>query len=139
GARAGAGLVALRRLTPRRHRMPPAGRLSFAAAERVIHRVHRHTAHVWTLAKPATAACLADRDVLVIKVADLSDRRDALDIDLANLTGRHADGRVLALARDELHRRTRAARDLAAPARLQLHVVDGGAERDVLQRQTVAR
>src|SRR5262245_33021864 len=134
-----ARLVALRRLAPRRHRMPAARCLPLTAAERVIDRVHRHAAHVWTLAKPAAAPCLADRDVLVVKVADLPDRRHALDIDLANLPGRHTHGGVIAFASDQLHRRTRAPRNLAAPARPQFHVVDGGAGRDVLQRQTVAR
>src|SRR5690348_6263494 len=78
-------LITLRRLAPRRHRVTAAGRLAFAAAERVIHRVHRHTANVRTLAEPAAAPRLADRDVLVIEVADLTDGRDALDADLANL------------------------------------------------------
>src|ERR1043165_6693456 len=51
-----ARLVTLRRLTPRRHRVAAAGRLAFTAAERVIDRVHRHAAHVRTLADPAAAA-----------------------------------------------------------------------------------
>src|SRR5689334_8314357 len=46
-------LVALGRLAPRRHRMTAARGLALAAAERVIDRVHRHAAHVRTLAQPA--------------------------------------------------------------------------------------
>src|SRR3954470_18103374 len=71
-----ARFVALRRLTPRRHRMTAAGCLAFTAAERVIDRVHRDAAHVRPLAEPAAPAGLADRDVLVIDVADLTDRRE---------------------------------------------------------------
>ena len=134
-----ARLVSLGRQAPRRHRMPAAGGLAFAAAERVIDRVHRHAAHVRPLPQPAAAPGLADRDVLVIEVADLADRRVALDVDLANLARRHLHRRVLAFLGDHLHRRPGAARDLAALARLQLHVVDLRAERDVLQRQRVAR
>src|SRR5436190_1387461 len=78
-------LVALGRLAPRRHRVTAARGLALAAAERVVHRVHCHAAHVRALAEPAAAPRLADRHVLVIKVADLADRRDALDEDLANL------------------------------------------------------
>src|SRR5436190_21986361 len=104
--------------------MPAARRLAFAAAERVIDRVHRDAAHVRPLAEPAAAPRLANRHVLVIEVADLADRRQALDVDLANLARGHAHARVLAFARDQLHRRPRAARNLAALAGPQLHVVD---------------
>src|SRR5258705_10178881 len=136
---AAARLVALGRLAPRRHRVAAAGRLALAAAERVVHRVHRDAADVRTLAEPAAASRLADRHVLVIEVADLADRRQALDVDLANLARRHAHAGVVALARDQLHRGAGAARNLAALARLQLHVVNLRAERNVLQPQTVAR
>src|SRR6185295_11781572 len=121
-----ARLVTLGRLAPRRHRVAAAGRLALAAAVR-------------TLAEPAAAPRLADRHVLVIEVADLADRRQALDVDLANLARRHAHAGIVALARDELHRGAGAARNLAALARFQLDVVDLRAERDVLQRQAVAR
>src|SRR5258705_8456576 len=50
---AAARLVALGRLAPRRHRVAAAGRLALAAAERVVHRVHRDAADVRTLAEPA--------------------------------------------------------------------------------------
>ena len=82
---------------------------------------------------------LADRHVLVIDVADLADRREALDVDLADLARRHLHRRVVAFLGHQLHRRSGAARDLAALARLQLHVVQQRAERNVLQRQRVAR
>src|SRR4029077_1080710 len=72
-----ARLVALGRHAPRRHRVPAARGLAFTAAERVVHRVHRHAAHVRPLAQPAAAPGLADRHVLVVDVADLADRRVA--------------------------------------------------------------
>ena len=112
-----ARLVALGRQAPRRHRMAAARGLAFAAAERVVHRVHRDAAHVRPLAQPAAAAGLADRHVLVIDVADLADRRVALDEDLANLARRHLDRRVVAFLGHQLHRRPGAARDLPALAR----------------------
>ena len=68
-----------------------------------------------------------------------ADRREALHVDLANLARRHLDRGVVAFLGHQLHRRSGAARDLAALARLQLHVVQQRAERDVLQRQRVAR
>src|SRR6187401_2037263 len=42
-----AGLEALGWLTPRRYRVPAAGRLAFTTTERVIDRVHGHATHVW--------------------------------------------------------------------------------------------
>src|SRR5436190_11970531 len=81
-----ARLVTLGWQTPRRYRMAAARGLAFAAAERMVDRVHRHAAHVRPLPQPPAAAALAARHVLVIEVADLADRRVALDVDLANLT-----------------------------------------------------
>src|SRR5436190_11189277 len=132
-------LVALGRLAPRRHRVTAARGLALAAAERVIHRVHRHAAHVWTLTEPAAPPSLADRNVLVIEVAHLADRGHALDEHLADFARGQLHRRVFAFARHQLHRRAGTARHLTALARPQLHVVDHGAEGNVLQRQAVAR
>src|SRR5262249_34443172 len=123
----------------RRHRMASARRLAFAAAERVIHRVHRDAADVRPLPHPAAAAGLADRHVLVIEIADLADRRVTLHVDLADLAGWHLHRGVVALLRYNLRRRSGAARDLPALARLELHVVDQRAERNGLQWKRVAR
>src|SRR5688572_3559937 len=119
--------------------MPAAGRLALAAAERVIHRIHRDAAHVRPLAQPPAAPGLADRHVLVIEIANLADGGDALDVDLPDLARRHLDGGVLPFPCHELYGRSGAARDLAALAGPQLDVVNLRAQRDVLQRQAVAR
>src|SRR6476659_5864738 len=100
--------------------MPAARGLAFTAAERMVDRVHRDAAHVRTLAHPAAAARLADRDVLVFDVADLADRRVARDDDRADLVARHLDRGVVAFLGDDLHRRSRGARDLPALARPKL-------------------
>ena len=54
--------------------MPAALRPAFAAAKRVINRVHRGPAYRRPDAKPSWLSSLADRDVLMIDVADLADR-----------------------------------------------------------------
>src|SRR6478672_6596720 len=109
--------------------MAAARGLAFTTAERVVDRVHRDAADVRTLAEPAAAPGLADRDVLVIEIADLADRGEALHVDLADLARRHLDRRVVAFLGDQLHRRSGAARDLSALARSQLDVVEQRAER----------
>src|ERR1035438_8801914 len=71
-----ARLESARGLAPRRHRMTAAGGFALAAAVRVIHRVHRDAAVVRSLAQPARAARLAQRNVFVIGVAHLADRSE---------------------------------------------------------------
>src|SRR4029453_4065039 len=114
-------------------------RLAFTAPQRMIHRVHCDAAYMGPLAQPPAATGLADRHVFVIEIANLSDRRDAVDVNLANLAGWHLDGGVIALASHQLHRRPGAPGNLPSLAWLELHVVDLRAERNVPQRQTVAR
>src|SRR5512135_268031 len=72
-----AGLLALGLPAPRRRGVAAARRLAFAAAHRVVDGVHRDAPVVRLPAEPAVAAGLADRDVLVLDVADLADRRVA--------------------------------------------------------------
>ena len=132
-----ARLVAACRLAPRSHRMPSAGSLAFTAAVRMVHRVHGHAAIDRLLAQPDIASGLADVHVLVLHVADLPDRRHAIDQHLARLAGRQLHQRVLIFFCDELRRSAGRAHHLRAFARLEFDVVDRGAGRNVLQRQRV--
>src|SRR6476659_9953152 len=133
------GLAALRLPAPRRRGMTAARRLAFAAAHRVIDRVHRDSAHVRPSPDPAVAAGLADRHVLVLDVSDLTDGRVALDVHLADLAGGEPNLRVAPLFRHELRGGAGRADELPAPPALQLQVVDRRSERDAAQRQGVAR
>src|SRR3972149_8105516 len=80
-----ARLVSLGRHAPWRHGMTSARGLAFTAAERMIHRVHRHAADVRALAEPAAPARLANRHVLMVDVADLPDGRLAVPAAQAHL------------------------------------------------------
>src|SRR6266478_270533 len=68
-------LVSPRRLAPRRYRMTSARGLAFAAAMRMVHRVHRNAAVMRTLSHPARASRLAPRDVFVVRVPHLPNCR----------------------------------------------------------------
>src|SRR3954468_24170611 len=125
-------------LTPRAHRVATAGGLALTTAVRVVDGVHRHTAHRRALALPAHAAGLAPVDVGLLGVADLADRGAAADVDVADLTGRHAQLGVRTVLRDQLHRRAGRAGDLRAATGTQLDGVHDGADGDVAQRQAVA-
>src|SRR3954454_1083701 len=125
-------------LTPRAHRVATAGRLALTATVRVVDRVHRHATDGRALALPAHAAGLAPGDVRLLGVADLADGRAAARVDVADLAGRHAQLRVRAVLRDELHGGTRRPGDLRAAAGLELDGVDDRTGGDVAQRQVVA-
>src|SRR5574341_1096371 len=72
-------------LSPWRAGMAPAGRLALAAAHRVVHRIHRHAAHASEAAQPAPATGFPVGDVLVVEIADLSDDRAAVYVELPHL------------------------------------------------------
>src|SRR3954470_16836094 len=56
-------------LAPRRHRMAAAGRLAFAATERMVDRVHGAAAGLRPLALPPVAAGLADLHEVSLGIA----------------------------------------------------------------------
>src|SRR5262252_6133651 len=89
-------------LSPRRARMPPARGLAFSATHRVVDRIHRDAAHRRVATPPAIASRLADRNVLVIEVADLTDHRAAVHVEAANLARRQTQLRVVAFLRHQL-------------------------------------
>src|SRR5436190_16669947 len=72
-------LVTTRRLTPGRHRIAAAGSLTFTTAVRVVHRVHRHAAHVRANPFPTRTPRLAERNIFVLDIADLANGRPALN------------------------------------------------------------
>src|SRR5512142_2295806 len=65
-------------LAPRRYRRASARGLALAAAQRVIHRVHRDAAHPRPAAQPARLSRLAHRQQLVLGIADFADGGEAL-------------------------------------------------------------
>ena len=114
-------------------------RLAFAAAVRVVIRVHDRTADRRADAHVALAAGLAKVDVLMVDVADLADDCGAVHADEADFAGRETNLSQVAVLRHELSGRTGGADKLCAAAGVQLDVVDDRTNGDVGQRQAVAR
>ena len=110
-----AGLQAHCRLAPRRHRTGMANRrLAFAAAVRVVVRVHDGAADRRADAHVAGTAGLADVDVLMVDVADLADDCGAVHADEADFAGRETNLSQVAVLRHELSGRTGGADQLGA-------------------------
>src|SRR5262249_16665469 len=131
-------LVSASRLAPRRDRMTPAGSLAFTAAVRMVNWIHRNAAVVGTLAHPACSPRFSNPDVLMIDVADLTDRRHAILRNLAGFAGGQLHQCVLALFRYQLSLSAGGAYHLCAFARLQLQIVNRRARRNVFQLERIA-
>src|SRR5207253_6530122 len=79
--------VAQSRLTPRSHRMIALD-AAFAPTVRMIDRVHYHTTHRWANSHVARAPGLSNRDVFMVQVAHLTDRRQAINVYQPHFAGR---------------------------------------------------
>src|SRR6516225_6928549 len=130
--------IALGHRVPRRHRNLALAGAAFAAAVRVVHRVHRDTADGRADALPADRTGLAVLAQVVLFVGRLADGGAAVDVDLADFTRAQANLRIDAFARHQRDGRAGRTRDLRTLARLHFHAVDDRADRDVADGQRVA-
>src|SRR5437764_7880731 len=125
-------------LAPRVRWGPATRALAFAAAERMVDGIHGHAADSGPTAQPAALPRLADRQQLVLGVADFADRGEAFAAHHAHFGRAEPQRDVVALFGDDLRARTGAAAQLAALADLELDVVHRGTQRDLEQRHCVA-
>src|SRR5436190_622259 len=111
GALIVSSLVTESRLAPRRHRVIPL-HATFTTAMRVIDRIHDHAANGRTYAQMPDAAGLSECHLFVVEVANLPDRRDAIQIDQPDLARRQLHMSKSSFLRNELRCSARAARHL---------------------------
>jgi hypothetical protein len=97
---------------------------TFAAAQRVVDRVHRLGARVRAVAHVALPAGLADVDVDPVEVAELADGRAALALHAAHFAAGKNDDRPLAFLGPEACDAAGAADKLPSLARVHLDVVN---------------
>src|ERR1700730_93416 len=133
-------LLALGLQTPRTHgmRVTLAG-LAFAAAVRMVARVHHDAAHGGTPTEPTDRSGFAEHPQIVLVVSDLADGGTAVDMNLAHFAGFQAHAGIHAFARRELRRAAGTARQLAALADFQFDVVNGAADRNVPDLKRISR
>lgn len=84
-------------------------------------------------------AGLAPVDVRLFGVTDFADGCAAAHVDVADFTGRQTELRERAVLRHELHACACGTGELGTATRTQFNRVHDGADRDVAQRQVVAR
>src|SRR5918995_3570683 len=126
-------------LTPLRLRLAADRRFALTTAVRMVARVHHRAPHGRPPAHVPTTTGLADLDVLVVDVADLTEGRHAVEMDQTNLARRHPDLRIVTDLGHHLGGRPGRADHLSTLARRELDVVHLRTGRDVAQRQGVTR
>ena len=133
-----AGLKALRELVPGGTRVVIALGLAAASAERMIGRVHGAAANGRADAEMAIAAGLAERDRVVLEVADLADRRVTGVGDHADLARGHLELRVARVLGHELRLGAGRAHHLRALAGVEFEAVDEGTFGNLADGQRVS-
>jgi hypothetical protein len=101
--------------------MATTGGAALTTAVRVVDRVHGHAAVVRTLAEPAVATGLADRDVHVVRVRHRTHGREALTVHETLLARVQANGHVTLVATHDLGVGAGRAGERAALTDLDLH------------------
>ena len=95
--------------------------------------------HGGPYASPACGTGFTELAQAMLGVRYLAQRGAAINWHFAHFTGAEAHGGVLTFTRHQLHRSTRRTRHLRALARLELDCMDHRADRNVANRQAVAR
>src|SRR3712207_2539251 len=119
--------------------MATAGGAALTATVRVVDGVHGHAAVVRTLAEPAIATGLADRDVHVVRVRHRAHGGEAVTVHETLLARVQANRHVALVAAHDLSVGAGRTRHGAALADLELHIVDDRAHGHVAHRHRVAR
>ena len=114
------------------------GRLAFAAAVGMVVRVHNRAAHGGSPAHMALSAGLTDLYVLMVNIADLADSGHAVYADIAQLAGRQAEKSHAVFLSHKLSHVAGCTSQLSALAGIQLHIVEEGTNRNIVQRQSIA-
>src|SRR5688500_18567256 len=131
-----AGNAALGRDARLADRVTAAVAAAFAAAHRMVDRVHRLGTRVRAVAHVPLPAGLADADVDEVEVGELADRRAAGAADAPHFTGWQDDDGVLAFLRAQSGDRARGANELPALPGVQFDVVKFRSEEHTSELQS---
>ena len=133
------GLKTQSRLAPGSNRTRTSHRgLALTAAVGVIIGVHDRTSYSRSEALVPGATCLAQVNVLVIDVADLTHSSHAVNSNTPHLTGRKTYQCIVILLAHELCHVARSSYKLCALAGVKLQIVDKSTHGDISQCQSIA-
>src|SRR5688572_23425914 len=104
-------------------------RFSFTTTMRVIDWIHHHPAYIRTPAKPANPSRLPHVNILMIRIANLSDSGHAGRKDSTHFTGPEPHLHIVAITSHHLSRTTRTPNQLSTFAGPQLHIMNSRSQR----------
>ncbi len=107
---------------------------AFTSPKWVVYRIHGNAAHARPTAKPPTPTSLPVRNVLMIKVAYLTDSGFAVLVHQPHLSRRKLHCCVHAFSRHQLRGGPSTPDNLSPFAYLQLYIVDNRTNRNTPQR-----
>src|SRR5262245_39529414 len=97
---------------------------TLAATMGMVTWVHDRSADFGPPSHPTLASSLTDSNILMIQVADLPNRCQAIKVNLAHLARRHSQGCVVAFFGHQLRSHTGAAHQHATATDLQLDIMN---------------
>ncbi len=113
-------------------------RVSFTSSVWVVYGVHGLTENLRLLTLPTVTTCFSDRDEVVVRVGDASDRGVALVTNLAHFTAWKLDDGERSVETDENCTCSCGADNLSAAVRLELNVIDAVTDWNVLKHHAVS-
>jgi hypothetical protein len=117
--------------------MTASGTSAFAAAVRMVHRIHSYSANGRPDSAPTVRAGFSELAEVMFVVPDLADCGSTINVDSSHLSRAQTKRRVTAFTSDDLNRTTRTSGKLTTFPGLHLHTVDQRTDGNVLQRQSV--
>ena len=103
---------------------------SFASPKWVVYRIHGNAPHARPMAKPAAPTRFPVRDVLMIKIPDLTDSRFAVLMHQPHFSRRELHGCIHAFSGHQLRSGPSTSDNLSPFAYFQLNVVDNRTNRN---------
>lgn len=131
-------LVSLRGHAPGGHRVPSTRTAALATTMRMVDGIHGNTPDSGSNTAPAFRTRFPQLAQIVLVIANLANRRTAIDMDSSHLAGSEPQRRILAFPGNDLNGASSAASNLPTFPRFHLDTVHQCSHRNALQRQGVA-
>ncbi len=112
---------------------------TFTTAMRVIDRIHHDTANFRSRAHPARTSGFTKRNILIFLFPTCPTVAIANHRNLANLTGRHSQLRIIAFFCNDLRKSAGRSNKLSTFSGTKFNIVNLRSERNIFDRQSISR